>query len=253
MWLTGCATVTIDPFRTRIVSIGKCVIYYDKSLDVASLPPSATWFDPVNPSLQAKSVDAGGRAAAWFVEIGAQAGVLRHYRRGGLAARFLRDQYLWTGAARTRAFSEFSIMQSLWLAGLSVPQPLAAAVWRQGIIYRAALITARVPGAIPLAQVSDPELWAQAGRVIAKMHGAKIWHADLNVFNVLVDQELRVWLIDFDRAKAGHVSAVRRAENLARLLRSLRKVCPDLEHSCWPVLIKAYALQEQAMAEIGGQ
>ncbi len=261
--------MTIDLSRTRAVSAAQGVICYDKLLDIThdssteNFDSLAHWFDPVNPSLQAQPVQAGGRAAAWFIEIGAQACVLRHYRRGGLAARFLRDQYLWTGAARSRAFVEFSIMQSLWLSGFSVPQPLAAAVWRHGLSYRAALITVRVPGATPLAQVADPAVWAQAGREIAKMHHAQVWHADLNVFNVLVDQQLHVWLIDFDRAKAGNVSAGRRAENLARLLRSVRKVCPQFEQSCWPELTKAYALQEQAQeqeqaqananAKIGGQ
>ena len=251
MLLTGCVTVTIDPSRTRVVSAGNYSICYDKTLDGTSVDP-VSWFDPVNPSLHAEAVQAGGRAAAWFIDIGGQACVLRHYRRGGLVARVLRDQYFWTGASRSRAFSEFSMMQSLWLAGLSVPQPLAAAVWRHGMIYRAALITASVAGAKPLAQVSDPEVWAQAGREIAKMHGAHIWHADLNVFNILVDQQLRVWLIDFDRAKQEQVSTGRRTENLTRLLRSVRKVCPEFEQSCWPVLIEAYALSEQATAKRGG-
>lgn len=261
----------IDAARTRVVTAGACVMHYDKVLDAQLAPLLAQtlsgefsqaedqlsdptcWFDPNNPELNAQPVQAGGRAAAWFIEIGNQQGVLRQYRRGGLAAKFLRDQYLWTGYASSRAFAEFSLMQALWLKGLPVPQPLAAAVWRKGLTYRAALITARVQSAKPLALVAEPQVWAEAGRVIAKMHHAGVWHADLNVFNLLVDSNLSVWLIDFDRARSGLLSAGQCEENLNRLLRSVRKVIPELEQACWPVLSKAYVMQEQTLSKIGKQ
>ncbi len=245
--------MTINSSRTTVMNSGQSVIYYDKTLNVGRDPDlgPAGWFDPLNPDLQAELVQAGGRAAAWFIQIAEQACVLRHYRRGGMAARFFRDQYLWTGATLSRSIAEFSMMQSMWLAGLPVPQPLAAAVWRKGLVYRAALITAKVQDATPLAHVVDSAAWAQAGRAIAKMHQAEIWHADLNVFNVLMDPQGQAWLIDFDRARAGYLNAWQRAENLARLLRSVRKVCPELEQACWPSLTSAYALEEQDLLRIG--
>ena len=203
----------------------------------------AQWFDPTNPALHAHTVTSGGRAAAWFIQIGIASCVLRYYRRGGLVARVLRDQYFWCGAARTRAFAEFSLMRTMVQSGLSVPEPLAVAVWRRGLIYRGALITQRVEGAKPLAHILDPDQWAQAGREIARMHLAGVWHADLNVFNILVDLEQKVWLIDFDRARMlSDMSDQKRSENLTRLKRSVRKVAPLLEPLCWPALVEAYTL-----------
>jgi 3-deoxy-D-manno-octulosonic acid kinase len=166
--------------RTIVLSTDRSTIYYDHCLVPSGDPNS--WFDPSNPELQSEIVQAGGRAAAWYIQLGDQACVLRHYRRGGLAAKFLRNQYLWTGAAKSRAVTEFLLMRSLYDAGLSVPQPLAAGVWRSGLIYRAAIITARIKGVVPVSQVSAYPAWENAGRAIAKMHHAEIWHADLNVF-----------------------------------------------------------------------
>ncbi len=232
-----------------IVRLADGEIRYDTSL--SELADPSGWFDPANPVLHAEKVQAGGRAAAWFIRLGRRAAVLRHYRRGGWAQRLLSDQYLWLGATRARSFTEFSIMHAMWSSGLPVPQPLAAAVWRVGLLYRAALVTARIPDARPLAVISNAEVWFEAGRVIADMHDAGVWHADLNVFNLMVDDQLRVWLIDFDRARQGRMTQALRAENLARLLRSLRKVAPDLESDCWPALTRGYQARsyEISMAE----
>ena len=235
--------------HTSVLSTDRAVIYYDNSLALGDDPDG--WFDPLNPELQSEIVQVGGRAAAWYIQLGERACVLRHYRRGGLAARFFFNQYLWTGVTRSRAVTEFLIMQSLYKAGLPVPQPLAAGVWRSGLSYRAALITARLQGVVPLAHVSVQQAWENAGRAIAKIHHAEIWHADLNVFNVLIDPESCAWLIDFDRARSGYLSPWQRSENLARLLRSVRKVCPEMEQDYWPILTDAYAVQEQALLGIG--
>ena len=152
----------------------------------------------------------------------------------------MRDRYVWQGLSRARSFAEFDLMRTLWLAGLPVPRPLAAAVWRGRFTYRAAILTARIAGATPLSQANRPEIWSNAGRVIAEMHRLGAWHADLNVFNILIDDQAQVWLIDFDRGHLGHLTDAQRADNLSRLLRSVRKVVPELESSCWASLNKAY-------------
>lgn len=231
-----------------VVRLADGEIRYDACLSELADPPG--WFDPTNPALHAEQVQAGGRAGAWFIRLGKTAAVLRHYRRGGWAQRLLRDQYLWLGTTRARAFAEFAIMRSMWSSGLPVPQPLAAAVWRTGLLYRAALVTARIAHARPLAVFPKAEVWFEAGRVIAQMHHAGVWHADLNVFNLMVDDQVRVWLIDFDRARQGRITQAQRSENLARLLRSLRKVAPDLEPDCWPALTRGYQAGSQELSMI---
>ena len=63
----------------------------------------------------------------------------------------------------------------------------------------------------------------RCGALIARMHDAGIWHADLQLRNILITAE-GPYLIDFDGAKRmGRVPPLQRARNLLRLRRSLQK------------------------------
>jgi 3-deoxy-D-manno-octulosonic acid kinase len=209
-------------------------------LDSLLPEPALQRFDPSYPPSQAQVVASGGRAAAWFVQLAPLKAVLRHFKRGGWMARLARDRYLWLGLARTRSFAEFDLLRLMWQAGLPVPRPLGAAVWRGRLTYRAALLTERIPQARPLALCSEPKVWLEAGRVVAQMHQFEVWHADLNVFNLLVDAQDKVWIIDLDRGRRKTLTATQRAENLSRLLRSVRKVAPELEAPCWHLFKQGY-------------
>ncbi|WP_155196211.1 3-deoxy-D-manno-octulosonic acid kinase [Orrella sp. JC864] len=191
---------------------------------LAGVAATPALFDPLAGGAQASAVGEGGRQAAWFVQAGGVPAVLRHYRRGGLVGKLVRQSYLWQGEARTRPFAEFCVMARLHAAGLPVPAPLAAAYWRGGLSYRGALLTERIPGARALARRLDEPLWEPAARVIAALHAQGVWHADLNAYNLLFDAQDRPWLIDFDRAREGPLSAAQRLGNLRRLARSLEKV-----------------------------
>ena len=205
------------------------------------LLPTAALFDPATPGLGAVPVSVGGRQAAWYVQSqGLGAAVLRHYRRGGLIARLSRENYLWTGARRTRSFAEFDLMQFMAVQGLPVPRPLAAAYWRSGAVYRAALLTECIPQARALAKVlntCDPQ---QVANAIYAMHEAGVWHADLNAFNILLDQTDKVWLIDFDRGRKRVMGRALRTDNLQRLRRSLLKVAGTAGEQYWIAVNQAY-------------
>jgi 3-deoxy-D-manno-octulosonic acid kinase len=190
--------------------------------------PQATLalLDPHAPELQARAVSVGGRGAAWFVRTGAGPAVLRHYRRGGLAARVSRERYLWLGAERSRGFHEFRLLCALRDRDLPVPAPLVAAYWRAGLTYRAALLIERIAGARSLGDLLDAgetPPWASIGETIARFHRVGAFHADLNVDNVLMDAQDKVWLIDFDRGALRKPARRWQRANLARLQRSLRK------------------------------
>ncbi len=198
----------------------------------------ASWFDPAEPALRAEAVGAGGRQAAWFVQGPFGAGVLRHYRRGGLVAKLFKDQYVWLGAARTRSFAEFAILHWMRGQGLPVPGVVAAACWRSGPIYRAAIIVERLPGVTPLAVKLGHE--AAVAQAIHAMHDAGVWHADLNAFNILLDEAGKAWLIDFDRARRTEMSLAERQANLQRLRRSLVKVAGQAGDDFWQRVNQIY-------------
>ena len=203
--------------------------------------PGEFLFDPAAFALGAMPVSEGGRQAAWFVQGDFGDAVLRHYRRGGMVAQLSSDSYIWTGAASTRSFSEFNLLSVLYNQDFPVPRPLAAVYWRRGMTYRAALLTRRIANAQTLAALLDSDLQQKVARVIFDMHEAGVWHADLNVFNILVDPYEKVWMIDFDRGRReALLSLARRNSNLFRLRRSLIKVAGSHGLAWWDKLNEAY-------------
>ena len=188
----------------------------------------ADWFDPAWWGGRAEPVAAGGRGAAWYVDGPFGAGVLRHYRRGGLAARVSRDTYLWRGSDRTRSFAEFRLTRALHTLGLPVPRPLAACYWREGLRYRAAILVERLPGVSSFgalaARTGESAPWESTGRLLARFHRAGLDHADLNAHNILFDAFGKGSLIDFDKSSLRIPATGWREANLARLRRSLLKL-----------------------------
>ena len=224
-------------------SLGFFTLHHDQTSVVSARSDvKFQWFDPDCESLHAQPVQTGGRGAAWFVDLGIQQGVLRHYRRGGLISRLTKTLYVWSGLSKTRSFQEFYLMHQLQNLGLPVPTVMAAQVQRVGFFfYKAALITERIDGARALAECEDPELWYAAGILIQTMHALGVWHADLNVHNILVDSQGALWLIDFDRAQYPVYDSSRLQSNIERLERSVLKVCPDKHESHWRMLCQGYA------------
>ncbi|KAL02595.1 lipopolysaccharide kinase, Kdo/WaaP family [Bordetella holmesii CDC-H635-BH] len=208
--------------------------------EAARLVPDPALLDPASYGDDAHAVQEGGRQAAWFVHGPGWQGVLRGYRRGGLIARVSRQRYIWAGEEQTRCFREFRLLARMQAAGLPVPAPLAAAYWRDGLTYRAAILVERLPNVRPLAADPSAQACEAAGRAIAAMHAAGVWHADLNAFNILLDPAGRAWLIDFDRGRDGGISTAQRQANLQRLQRSLLKVCGAAGQQAWEAICLAY-------------
>jgi len=169
---------------------------------------------------------AGGRASVSFVRAEEASWVLRHYRRGGLMAKLLDDQYLWLGPNRTRSFEEWRLLAELHQRELPVPAPVAARYVRSGLVYRADLITEELPASQTLAKLMadlDTPAWREVGKTIARFHAQGVHHADLNAHNILLGESGAVYVLDFDRGRIRSRGAWEE-QVLARLKRSLEKI-----------------------------
>jgi 3-deoxy-D-manno-octulosonic acid kinase len=243
----GCPDESAMLSVQRVERIGESVILYDASL-VNHMHEA--WFEPAHWTGALHAVGAsGGRGTTLFIRCDEQDGVLRHYYRGGLVARLVRDRFLWLGEHRTRSFAEWRLLAHLQAAGLPAPRPLAARYRRHGLVYSADLITVRLPGVVPLAtrmargQVGET-LWQQVGACIGRFHAAGVFHADLNAHNVQVSGSDAVFLLDFDRGRLMPGPGGWQARNLQRLQRSLRKVSAAMGRSLapgdWEALLSGY-------------
>ncbi|MEE8118492.1 MAG: 3-deoxy-D-manno-octulosonic acid kinase [Gammaproteobacteria bacterium] len=235
---------------TKTVSTdGKTVILYDE-LVTGKEPVSGDWFFPEFwKSTGDIESTPGGRGSAWFVCSSVGRFVLRHYLRGGLPGKIIRDRYFWTGEESSRPFREWSMLETLVNAGLPVPRPVAARIERFGFpSYRGQIIVERLAGK-PLSSLLNEDIdflkWQEIGKVIAQLHRQNIWHADLNAHNILV-HDSGVSLIDFDRAKKMSVRGRWCNKNIRRLRRSLTKLLgktpEETRHVVgWQALVDAHA------------
>ncbi|MCQ9615626.1 3-deoxy-D-manno-octulosonic acid kinase [Paenalcaligenes niemegkensis] len=224
-------------------------LYEGTSLINTQLVPDfqVAFFDPDASGLNAEKVGSGGRQAAWFVTLpSGEQGVLRHYRRGGLIAKLIRDRYVWTGASQTRSWSEYAVMLYLSHKLDCVPPPLAATYQRSALLYRAAIIVKRIPRVQPLADVLESASPSAVAEVILAVHDAGVWHADLNAYNVLLNEAGQVWIIDFDRARRVEMSNKQRQNNLQRLCRSLVKVHGEQGLAWWSEMNRVYLQHQHA-------
>lgn len=204
-------------------------------------------------SQEALDGEAVGRGSAWFIDAPFGPMVLRHYLRGGWAAKISLRRYFFTTVSRSRPFREYHLLARLFESGLPVPRPVAALCEFHGMTSTGAILTMRIPAAQTLADVlpGNPAamtlaagFWQGVGACIRRFHDAGVWHADLNARNILLDGELKVFLIDFDRARYTPGKLVQGQGNLNRLKRSLLKLWPTQAASemepAWGELNKGY-------------
>ncbi|MDH3757290.1 MAG: 3-deoxy-D-manno-octulosonic acid kinase, partial [Gammaproteobacteria bacterium] len=63
----------------------------------------------------------GGRGNTMYVGNIPRQFVLRHFMRGGLIGKLVRDRYAWTGEDNTRSFVEWRLLAKLAVNNLRVP------------------------------------------------------------------------------------------------------------------------------------
>jgi len=190
---------------------------------------SQDWFVPSYWQHKAAIIaEKKGRSTTWFFDYSKGIGVLRHYWRGGLIGKLFSDQYLYTGLKNTRTYKEYLLLIELEERGLNVPKPIAAQVAATGFIYRGDLITQAIPKAESLLDIlkvrplNNNEI-IKVAATIAEFHRQGVFHADLNINNIMLDDTGKVYLIDFDRGRLVKPLHSSLYGNIQRLRRSFEK------------------------------
>ena len=194
-----------------------------------------------------------GRNTTYFFQVDEQELVLRHYYRGGLVSKFNKDSYRFNGIENTRAYNELALLEKLDELHLNSAKPIAAKIVVKGYSYQADIIIEKIANskdAFHLLKQAplDDETWFNIGKTIQSFHANGVYHADLNIHNIMVDAQKQVWLIDFDRGEIREPHKTWQESNLQRLLRSLNKENKKQkqfywEPSDWELLVDGYRSQ----------
>jgi len=234
-------TETVEKTATGAILYDKAVI---NQISERHFTPSG-WLhaEPLRGSLRS-----AGRGNTLFVGNVPRQFVLRHYMRGGLVGKVIRDHYWFKGEDLTRSFLEWRMLAKMADNGLRVPRPAAARYRRRGLFYTADMITVRIPDVVPLSQFIEEsraaEFWYQLGAAIHAFHEVGVYHADMNAYNLQIDTEENLWMLDFDRGRLLSPGQWRQ-QTLNRLHRSLEKIkrlAPRLHYSTtdWESLLEGY-------------
>lgn len=197
---------------------------------------------------------AKGRGTTWFVKSDDLVGVncaLRHYYRGGLWGKIVKDRYHFSSLDNCRSFAELRLLDQLYQAGLPVPKPIMAKVERVWGGYCGDLLSEKIENAQDLTALLQQtsltnEQWQQIGQLIRRLHDVQICHTDLNAHNILAQQSnegLKFYLIDFD--KCGEKSGDSwKPQNLQRLKRSFlkeeKRMGIRFSEENWKALLEGY-------------
>ncbi|MDP8163480.1 3-deoxy-D-manno-octulosonic acid kinase [Pasteurella skyensis] len=195
-----------------------------------------------------------GRGITWFLQTDDIFGVnsvLRHYYRGGLFGKLIKESYFFTTLEKTRAMQEFNLLQQMSQWGLPVPQPIAVKINKKVCVYSADILIEKIENTQDLSQflqknTLSPQHYVEIGKLIKQLHQHQVHHSDLNIHNILFDElNNKFWLIDFDKCNIQQGEAWK-SSNLERLLRSFNKEVERLNihfnRSDWEILLKGYDL-----------
>lgn len=198
-----------------------------------------------------------GRGTTWFLRTQPELGVdsvLRHYYRGGLFGKIVKDRYWFSGLNQTRATQEFELLAQMHRWGLPVPRPIAFKIRRCCGFYQADILLEKINDTQDLSQLLQTQSLKNAeyqviGQLIRQLHAHQVHHSDLNIHNILRENANgKFWLIDFDKC---HIQAGEawKLANLDRLLRSFHKEQARLgiqfNEANWQALMNGY-LQKNA-------
>lgn len=173
----------------------------DKACIAMKSPRSRKDLDPDHPA----SGSLSGRGVIRFIDLpGIGSTAVKQYRRGGLLRFLIKERYLMSNLPRPAV--ECKILKQAESLGVNVPAALGYAT-EGSLFYKAWLFTKEIPKHRSLSEIACNDLSQlpplvdslveQVGILIA----SGIQHIDLHPGNVVVSEDNKVYLLDFDKAE----------------------------------------------------
>jgi 3-deoxy-D-manno-octulosonic acid kinase len=146
-----------------------------------------------------------GRGKTPEIEFEGRRLFLKHYIRGGFAAKISYDKYFFDSIASTRSVKEYNFLNNLFSKELPVPKPAALQVIINKFTYTADLITCKIENVGTLHDFimnskMNSNLWGALESTLEKFYNENVYHSDLNSKNVLIDKNNNFHLVDFDNS-----------------------------------------------------
>ena len=145
----------------------------------------------------------GGRRSVLIDEIDDIGSVaVKYYHRGGFVRHFIKKRYFKWG--KTRGQKEYELLQKVRRLGINAPEPIAFA-YRGCLFYQSWLVTKEIKQHQTLAKLSLSNkkrtrfVMENVIEQISTLIKNNILHVDLHPGNVIIDNQDRIYILDFDK------------------------------------------------------
>ncbi|MDX2440562.1 MAG: lipopolysaccharide kinase InaA family protein [Desulfobacterales bacterium] len=145
----------------------------------------------------------GGRRSVLIDDIDDIGSVaVKYYHRGGFVRHLIKKRYLKWG--KTRSQKEYELLQKVRSLGINAPEPIAFA-YRGCLFYQGWLVTKEIKQHQTLAKLSllnEKRTRFVMGNVMEQISALikyNILHVDLHPGNVIIDNQDRIYILDFDK------------------------------------------------------
>ncbi len=184
-----------------------------------------------------------GRSPLRFIEPDM---VVRTLMHGGMFRHITGKRFLHPN----RTIRELKVSAYLAAHGIRTPEILAVRIIKDGLFYSMDVISRFIPESKDLlihfekSHTDNLELIKKSGSLIRQIHDLGVYHTDLHIKNLLLDNAGNLWALDLDKAyQFTLLPEFMKRMNLKRFMRSVKK---------WQTQGRIHLPDEWASSFLGG-
>jgi 3-deoxy-D-manno-octulosonic acid kinase len=164
-----------------------------------------------------------GRSPLRFIEPDM---VVRTLMHGGAFRHITGKRFL----SPNRTIRELKVSAYLRAHGIRTPEILAVRLIKEGLFYSIDVVSAFIPDSKDLLvhfekdHTDNLEHLKKSGLLIRAIHDLGVYHTDLHIKNLLLDNSGNLWVLDLDKAyQFALLPEFMKQMNLKRFMRSIKK------------------------------